>query len=90
MDGRLTAAPEGPTVAPDPPEAKASPRDLRRLVGELRGIVGDDWVYTQEHQLRTYESDGLLQYHAVPAAAVLPGSAAAIGLARYWSSPSDS
>ncbi len=25
------------------------------------------------HQLRTYESDGLLQYHAVPAAAVLPG-----------------
>ena len=35
-----------------------------RLVGELRRIVGDEWVYTAEHQLRTYESDGLLQYHA--------------------------
>src|SRR6201999_2738527 len=38
-------------------------------------IAGADWVYTAEHQLRTYESDGLLQYHASPAAAVLPGSA---------------
>jgi len=75
VDGRLTAAPEGPTVAPEPPEAKASPRDLRALVGELRSICGDDWVYTQEHQLRTYESDGLLQYHAIPAAAVLPATA---------------
>ena len=49
--------------------------DLRPLVAELRGIVGDKWVYTAEHQLRTYESDGLLQYKAIPAAAVLPGSA---------------
>ena len=40
------------------------------FIGELRGIVGDEWVYTHEHQLRTYESDGLLQYHAIPAAAV--------------------
>ena len=38
-------------------------------------IVGEDWVYTAEHQLRTYESDGLLQYHVIPAAAVLPGTA---------------
>ena len=51
------------------------PVDLTRLVGELRRIVGEDWVYTSEHQLRTYESDGLLQYHVIPAAAVLPGSA---------------
>jgi len=49
--------------------------DLRALVGELREIVGDDWVYTAAHQLRTYESDGLLQYTAIPAAAVLPGTA---------------
>jgi glycolate dehydrogenase FAD-linked subunit len=49
--------------------------DLRPLVAELRGIVGDNWVYTAEHQLRTYESDGLLQYKSIPAAAVLPGSA---------------
>jgi glycolate oxidase len=75
VDGRLAAAPEGPTVAPGAPEANASPRDLRELVAELRRVVGDDWVYTQEHQLRTYESDGLLQYHAIPAAAVLPGTA---------------
>jgi glycolate oxidase len=45
------------------------------VVKELRSIVGDDWLYTAEHELRTYESDGLLQYHAIPAAAVLPGSA---------------
>jgi glycolate oxidase len=49
--------------------------DLRALAGELRTIVGDKWVYTAEHQLRTYESDGLLQYTAIPAAAVLPGTA---------------
>src|SRR3954454_14267515 len=45
------------------------------LLSELRRVCGADWVYTQEHQLRTYESDGLLQYRALPAAAVLPGSA---------------
>ena len=49
--------------------------DLTPLVAELRAICGDEWVYTHEHQLRTYESDGLLQYHAIPAAAVLPGTA---------------
>ena len=75
VDGRLAAAPEGPTVAPGAPQADASERDLRALVGELRAICGDEWVYTQEHQLRTYESDGLLQYSAIPAAAVLPGTA---------------
>ena len=75
MDGRLAAAPEGPTIAPGAPEADAPERDLRKLAAELRGIVGDEWVFTQEHQLRTYESDGLLQYRATPAAAVLPGSA---------------
>src|SRR5919198_3174838 len=45
------------------------------LIDELRRIAGADWVFTSEHQLRTYESDGLLQYHVTPAAAVLPGSA---------------
>ncbi|HWK27142.1 MAG TPA: FAD-linked oxidase C-terminal domain-containing protein [Solirubrobacter sp.] len=48
---------------------------MERLVAELRRIVGDEWVYTAEHQLRTYESDGLLQYRSVPAAAVLPSTA---------------
>jgi glycolate oxidase len=45
------------------------------LVAKLRSIVGDEWIYTAEHELRTYESDGLLQYRATPAAAVLPGTA---------------
>jgi glycolate oxidase len=75
VDGRLAAAPEGPTIAPGAPAADAPARDLRELADELRGICGADWVYTQEHQLRTYESDGLLQYRATPAAAVLPGTA---------------
>jgi len=75
VEGRLAAAPEGPTVSPDAPAAQASERDLRELAAELRAICGDEWVYTHEHQLRTYESDGLLQYRATPAAAVLPGNA---------------
>ena len=41
----------------------------------LREIVGDEHVITHEHQLRTYESDGLLQYAVTPGAVVLPGSA---------------
>ena len=36
--------------------------------------VGAEHVVTHEHQLRTYESDGLLQYAVTPGAVVLPGS----------------
>jgi glycolate oxidase len=70
MDGRVDAAPEGPAKVEEAPSE--SPRDISGLVEELKRIVGDEWVYTAEHQLRTYESDGLLQYTATPAAAVLP------------------
>jgi glycolate oxidase len=45
------------------------------LTASLRAIVGAEHCFTQEHQLRTYESDGLLQYQSLPAVAVLPGSA---------------
>ncbi|MGH7460013.1 MAG: FAD-binding protein, partial [Longimicrobiales bacterium] len=76
MPNRLTALPEGPIAVPPPPSGR--PRDLTALVSELRGICGADWVFTQEHQLRTYESDGLLQYKVVPVAAVLPGTAAQV------------
>ena len=55
---------------------------LTSLVEELRGICGDRWTYTAEHDLRTYESDGLLQYHATPVAAVLPGSAEEVQAVR--------
>jgi glycolate oxidase len=48
------------------------------LVDELRRIAGDEHVLTHEHQLRTYESDGLLQYAAIPSAVVLPGTAAEV------------
>src|SRR2546430_3263595 len=45
------------------------------LIEELHAICGADHVVTHAHQLRTYESDGLLQYRALPRAVVLPGAA---------------
>src|SRR5437764_13343222 len=45
------------------------------LASELRRICGGDRVVTHPHALRTYESDGLLQYKAVPRVAVLPDTA---------------
>jgi glycolate oxidase len=52
--------------------------DLGPLVAELRGTLGDEHVITHDHQLRTYESDGLLQYAVTPGAVLLPGSAAEV------------
>jgi glycolate oxidase len=52
----------------------ATQPDLRPLVAEWRAALGDEHVITHEHQLRTYESDGLLQYAVIPGAVVLPGS----------------
>src|SRR3954451_13960888 len=49
--------------------------DLQPLVERLRACVGDEHVITQRHQLRTYESDGLLHYAVTPGAVVLAGSA---------------
>jgi glycolate oxidase len=45
------------------------------LIDRLRAACGDEHVLTEHHSLRTYESDGLLQYQAVPRAVVLPGAA---------------
>jgi glycolate oxidase len=45
------------------------------FIDDLRATCGDEHVLVDHHQLRTYESDGLLQYAALPRAAVLPGSA---------------
>jgi glycolate oxidase len=47
---------------------------LERVVAGLRAIVGDAWVLTNAHELRTYASDGLLQYEVTPRVAVLPGT----------------
>jgi glycolate oxidase len=41
-------------------------------IAELLSICGPERVVTEHASLRTYESDGLLQYAVVPAAAVLP------------------
>src|SRR3954468_11103740 len=46
-----------------------------QLVEKLRQICGDAHVLTALHQLKTYESDGLLQYAVVPGAVVLPANA---------------
>jgi glycolate oxidase len=45
------------------------------LVPRLRELCGERHVVTGPEQLRTYESDGLLQYRVTPGAVVLPGSA---------------
>ncbi len=42
------------------------------LAAELRSVCGPDHVLTHPHQLRTYESDGLLQYAALPGVVALP------------------
>jgi glycolate oxidase len=52
--------------------------DLAPLASELRAAVGAEHVITHEHQLRTYESDGLLQYAVTPGVVVLPGSTAEV------------
>ena len=36
------------------------------LISRLERVAGEDHVLTHEHQLRTYESDGLPQYAALP------------------------
>jgi len=48
------------------------------LLRRLRAICGDEHVLTESIQLRTYESDGLLQYRVTPGAVVLPASAAEV------------
>jgi glycolate oxidase len=48
--------------------------DLGPLVAEWRAVLGDEHVVTHRHELRTYESDGLLQYAVIPGAVLLPGS----------------
>ncbi|MBA2637585.1 MAG: FAD-binding protein [Solirubrobacterales bacterium] len=42
------------------------------MLARLRAIVGEEHLVTHPHQLKVYESDGLLQYRATPRAVVLP------------------
>ncbi len=48
------------------------------LISRLQRVAGPDHVLTHEHQLRTYESDGLARYASLPRAVVLPGTAAEV------------
>jgi glycolate oxidase len=66
------------TTADTPPagvEGTVDADTVAQLVGRLRGICGDEHVLTHPHDLRTYQSDGLLHYHVMPPVAVLPVSA---------------
>jgi len=46
----------------------------QRLIAEMRAIVGPDGVFSDEEQIRTYETDGLASYRQPPALVVLPTS----------------
>src|SRR5450759_5302183 len=66
------------TTADSPPAGAEGTIDadtVAQLVARMRGICGDEHVLTHAHDLRTYQSDGLLHYHVVPPVAVLPASA---------------
>ncbi len=52
--------------------------DASDLISRLKRIAGAEHVLTHEHQLRTYESDGLTQYASSPRAVVLPGTASQV------------
>ena len=71
IDGVDDAAVVGPAQAP---ETSADPAAVAALLPRLKGISGDAHVVTGRDQLRTYESDGLLQYKVSPGAVVLPGT----------------
>jgi hypothetical protein len=65
MDGGEIAAGAGAAWGDGPPpdtpaEAEREPVDLGPLVDQLRAAIGAEQVITHKHQLRTYESDGLL------------------------------
>src|SRR4051812_15592718 len=49
--------------------------DESKFVAELERVCGAEYVVTHPHALRTYESDGLLQYAVTPRVVVLAGSA---------------
>jgi glycolate oxidase len=61
-------------TTPDLAAAQVTPA----LVERLRAVCGDDHVFTDADQLRTYESDGLLQYQVTPGVVVLPATAAEV------------
>ena len=53
--------------------ADSTTRD--QILAGLRNILPDEFILSQEEQLRPFECDGLSVYRALPLLAVLPGSA---------------
>src|SRR6201990_3046109 len=51
------------------------PSGAPAVISRLQEICGREYVLTDQHELATYRSDGLLHYRQVPVAAVLPGTA---------------
>jgi glycolate dehydrogenase FAD-linked subunit len=49
-----------------------------KLVAEMRAIVGAEGVFSDEEQVRTYETDGLASYRQTPALVVLPTTTAQV------------
>ncbi|MEJ7751036.1 MAG: FAD-linked oxidase C-terminal domain-containing protein [Thermoleophilaceae bacterium] len=47
---------------------------MSAFISDLQEACGHDHVLTHRHELRTYESDGLLQYAALPSAVALPAN----------------
>ena len=78
-----TGAPDSASGLGEAPAREArgpvlSPADVRRLENDMRRICGDGGVISHPHQLRTYESDGLMHYRATPRLAVLPETTAQV------------
>ena len=69
------STPHAPTALDEDEARREVAARADALVARLREICGDPHVYTHPHQLRTYESDGLLHYRASPRAVVLPSTA---------------
>jgi glycolate oxidase len=64
-----------PTLGSEPELPPGAEQPAPDLLERLRAIVGDEHLITHPHQLKVYESDGLMQYRAAPRAAVLPADA---------------
>src|SRR3712207_5920428 len=75
VEGHQDVAVAGPAQIAGTPHDAVDPAALRTLIERLKELCGAEHVHTHEHQLRTYESDGLLQYKVRPGACVLPGTA---------------
>jgi glycolate oxidase len=67
-----------PQLGDEPAAPPGAEAPTRALIERLQAIVGDRHVIVHPHQLKVYESDGLLQYAQRPRAVVLPASTAEV------------